>query len=127
MSGGLATLEIIEEPGSYETLEARSSKLAKGLAKAAKKAGVPVTVNRVGSMLTPFFVKKAGTAVSNFADATACDTQAFARFFNAMLENGVYLPPSQFEAWFVGLAHTDEVIDQTIRAAEEAFAAAAGK
>jgi glutamate-1-semialdehyde 2,1-aminomutase len=121
MAGGLATLEILKENGAYETLEDRSAKLAIGLTGAAEKAGVPITINRVGSMLTPFFVKKSGTKVENYLQATASDTAAFGKFFNKMLEQGVYLAPSQYEAMFVGLAHTDEVIDQTIKAAAKAL------
>ena len=64
---------------------------------------MPLAVNRVGSMLTPFFVKQSGQAVTNFTEATACDLERFKKFFHAMLVNGVYLPPSQFEAWFVSL------------------------
>jgi glutamate-1-semialdehyde 2,1-aminomutase len=123
MAGGVATLEIMREPGAYEALERRSAMLAEGLIDAAQSAGVPLSLNRVGSMLTPFFVPENGKAVTNFADATAGDTRAYATFFNAMLDNGVYLAPSQYEAMFVGLAHTDEIIDQTIHAAEKAFEA----
>jgi len=72
-------------------------------------------------MLTPFFVKQAGAKVENFADATACDTAAYAKFFRAMLDSGVYLAPSQFEAMFVGLAHTPEAIEQTLAAARRAM------
>lgn len=125
MAGGIATLEILKEPGTYETLEERAESLAKGLAAAADDAKVPVAINRVGSMLTVFFTRQPGQKVENFADATASDTARFGAFFNAMLDNGVYLPPSQYEAWFVSLAHTDEVIEQTIDAAGSAFQAAA--
>jgi glutamate-1-semialdehyde 2,1-aminomutase len=123
MAGGLATLEVVQEPGAYDTLERQSARLADGLVAAAKKAGVPIALNRVGSMLTPFFVRAAGDVVTNYAQATAGDTAAYARFFHAMLDNGVHLPPSQYEAWFVGLAHEDKHVDQTIAAAERAFAA----
>ncbi|HWP41093.1 MAG TPA: glutamate-1-semialdehyde 2,1-aminomutase, partial [Tepidisphaeraceae bacterium] len=125
MSGGLATLEILKEPGSYETLEERSDALATGLQRAAEKHKVPVAINRVGSMLTVFFVKQPGQQVSNFSNAVACDRQRFKTFFHAMLDHGVYLPPSQFEAWFVSLAHTEELIQQTIQAADKSFEAAA--
>jgi glutamate-1-semialdehyde 2,1-aminomutase len=123
MAGGLATLEILQEPGAYQALERRSGMLAEGLIDAAARAGVPVALNRVASMLTPFFVREPGQPVNNFADATSGNADAYARFFHAMLENGVFLPPSQYEAFFVGLAHTDEVIERTIRAAEKSFAA----
>ena len=121
MAGGIATLDILQEGGCYEALERRSAMLAEGIIDAAAKAGVPVALNRVGSMLTPFFVKEQGQTVSNFAEATSGDTAAFAKFFHAMLDAGVYLPPSQYEAWFVSLAHTDKIIEQTISAAEGAF------
>jgi glutamate-1-semialdehyde 2,1-aminomutase len=127
MNAGIATLEILKEPGTYETLEERSAHLEKGLLVAAEQAGVPIAINRAGSMLTPFFVRSKGQKVTNFNEATSSDTQAFATFFNAMLENGVYLPPSQYEAWFVGLAHSEEAIDKTIEAAKVAFAVVAKK
>jgi glutamate-1-semialdehyde 2,1-aminomutase len=76
-------------------------------------------------MLTPFFRKSPGQSVTNFDEAVASDTQAYARFFHAMLDHGVHLAPSQYEAMFVGLAHTDQIIEQTIRAAEKAFAVVA--
>lgn len=122
MAGGLATLEVLAEEGAYDKLEACSARLADGIAKAASKAKVSVAVNRVGSMLTVFF---ADGAVTNFKEATSSNVQAYATFFNAMLNQGVMLPPSQYEAWFVGLAHDDDAIKQTISAAETAFAATA--
>ena len=125
MNAGIATLDILQEPGAYEQLETCSAKLAAGLAAAAAENGVPVAINRVGSMVGLFFVRQAGMAVTNFAEATACDTQAFATFFHGMLDGGVYLAPSQFEALFVSLAHDDAAIDQTVRAAGAAFAAVA--
>jgi glutamate-1-semialdehyde 2,1-aminomutase len=115
-------LEILKEPGVYEMLEEKSAALAAGLLGAAKEAGVPLVVNRVGSMLTPFFVKGENLVVGNFEEATGCDTGAYAKFFHAMLENGVFLAPSQFEAMFVGLAHGDEMIERTIGAANAAMA-----
>jgi glutamate-1-semialdehyde 2,1-aminomutase len=127
MAGGIATLEILQEGGAYEALERRSAMLAEGLIDAAESAGVPLALNRVGSMLTPFFVKTKGQHVSSYAEATSGDTAAFATFFHAMLDGGVFLPPSQYEAWFVSLAHTDKVIEKTIEAAEAAFGAVAAK
>lgn len=125
MAGGIATLEVLQEAGAYETLESHSAALADGLRAAAKKSKVAITVNRVGSMLTPFFAKRAAQPVSNYAEATACDVAAYAAFFHAMLDSGVYLAPSQFEAMFVSLAHTEEIIEQTIEAAGKAFLAVA--
>jgi glutamate-1-semialdehyde 2,1-aminomutase len=126
MAAGIATLEIMKEEGAYEKLEAAGAKLAEGLAAGAKKAGVPVAINRVGSMVGVFFVPSDGDVVTNYAQATAGDTARFSRFFNAMLEHGVYLAPSMFEAWFIGLGHDDEAIELTILAAEKSFAAAKG-
>jgi glutamate-1-semialdehyde 2,1-aminomutase len=120
MAAGLATLEILEEPGAYAALEESSARLAKGLAEVASAAGVPVAVNQIGSMVGMFFSER---PVRNYADATASDTAAFGRFFHAMLDQGVHLPPSQFETFFVSLAHTAEVIDATVRAAGRALAA----
>jgi glutamate-1-semialdehyde 2,1-aminomutase len=121
MAAGIATLEIMKEAGAYEQLERQSAKLEAGLSAAADDAKVPVTINRVGSMINPFFVAEAGQPVTNYTEATACDTQRFAKFFHAMLDRGVYLPPSQYEAWFVGLAHDDAAIEETIKAAAAAF------
>ncbi|MBI1369981.1 MAG: glutamate-1-semialdehyde 2,1-aminomutase [Planctomycetes bacterium] len=122
MAAGLATLEILRGPGVYKQLEDASAKLADGLARAARSIGVPLQINRVGSMLTPFFTSK---PVKNYDEATASDTKRFASFFGAMLDHGVTLPPSQYEAWFVSLAHDDEAITQTIVAAERSLSRAA--
>src|SRR5262249_33585278 len=83
MSAGIATLEVMQEEGAYEALEKTSISLQAALVQSAEKAGVPITVNRVGSMLTPFFVKHRGQAVENFAQAVDSDTKAYATFFNA--------------------------------------------
>jgi glutamate-1-semialdehyde 2,1-aminomutase len=122
MAAGDALLDLLERPGTYEALEATSARLEAGLRRAAKDAGATVTVNRVGSMITVFFC--AGP-VTDYASAKASDTGRFARFFHAMLERGVYLPPAQFEAAFVSLAHGEAEIDATVAAAREAFRAAA--
>ncbi|HSB19998.1 MAG TPA: glutamate-1-semialdehyde 2,1-aminomutase [Anaeromyxobacteraceae bacterium] len=121
MAAGKATLELLD-PAAYQRLEETSDRLARGLAEQARRAGVPVQVNRVGSMLTVFF---AGDPVHDAASARRSDTRRFGRFFHAMLERGVYLPPSQFEAAFVSLAHGSEDVEQTIDAAGPAFAEAA--
>ena len=120
MAAGLATLQQLKEPGAYEQLERASARLADGIRAAADRANTPLQINRVGSMLTAFFTDQ---PVHNYDDATAADTEAFARFFRAMLDRGVVLPPSQFEAWFVSLAHDDQAVDATIAAAAEALAA----
>jgi glutamate-1-semialdehyde 2,1-aminomutase len=123
MAAGAALLDLLARPGTYDTLEARGARLEEGLRHAAEGAGAPVTVNRVGSMITVFFC--AGP-VTDYASAKASDTKRFARFFHAMLERGVYLPPAQFEAAFVSLAHGEAEIDSTVAAAAEAFRTAAG-
>jgi len=120
MAAGLVTLELLREPGTYPALEQRSAELGEGLVQAARAAGVAIQLNRVGSMLTPFFTEK---PVRDYRDATACDTAAFARFFGAMLDAGVVLPPSQYEAWFVGLAHDQAAVARTLEAARSAFEA----
>ncbi len=122
MNAGLSTLEILEESGTYETLESRSTMLAAQLANAAALAGVPVTLNRVGSMIGIFFTAAPGQSITNFREATACSTERYARFFHAMLDQGVYLAPGMYEAVFVGLSHSQAVITQTIEAARNAFA-----
>jgi glutamate-1-semialdehyde 2,1-aminomutase len=103
----------------YRTLERRTRRLADGLRDAAAAAGVPLQVNRVGSMITPFFC---AAPVTDYASARQADTGRYARFFQAMLARGVYLPASQFEAWFLSTAHTDRDIDRTVTAARQAFA-----
>ncbi len=122
VAAGLATLRILSRPGIYDRLEELSKRLAEGLAKAAKEAGAKVTFNRVGSMMTCFFCEG---EVTDFASASASDTERYGKFWREMLARGVYLAPSQFEAAFVSLAHTEEEIDYTIEAAREAFEAVA--
>jgi glutamate-1-semialdehyde 2,1-aminomutase len=117
MSAGAAALRELQQPGSYERLEALGAKLAAGLAEACRAAGVPVTVNRCGSMLTAFLT--AGP-VTDYAGAQTSDTAAYARFHAAMLERGVFFAPSQFEAAFISLAHGEAEIEATIAAAREA-------
>lgn len=119
MAAGLAMLELIQAPGFYETLDARTATLCAGLEAAARDAGVPFSTNRVGSMFGLFFTAE---KVETYAQATAGDTAAFNRFFHAMLEHGVYLAPSAFEAGFLSMAHDDAVIAATIEAARASFA-----
>jgi glutamate-1-semialdehyde 2,1-aminomutase len=118
MSAGLTALALLREEGVYEQLEERSACLAEGLRQAATAAGVPACLQRVGSMFCCYF--QAGP-VRSFADARASDTRVFATFFGNMLDNGVNLAPSQFEAGFVSLAHTLEDIDRTIEAAHRSL------
>jgi len=120
MAAGLATLEQLRQPGVYDTLEKRSGRLAEGLAAAARRNGVPASFNRVGSMLGMFFTDR---AVENFETAKTSDLPRFGRYYREMLDAGIYLAPSQFEACFVSLAHDDAAIAQTIRAADVSLAA----
>ncbi len=122
MAAGIATLEALRAPRVYEQLEAVSAELEQGLHAAATSAGLPVTIHRVGSMLSVFF---SPTTVHNHEQAQACRTDRFAAFFGAMLDQGVVLPPSQFEAWFVSTAHTSRDVARTVEAARNAFSAAA--
>jgi glutamate-1-semialdehyde 2,1-aminomutase len=118
MTAGIVTLRRLRDRSIYEQLERTTERLTNGLAKAAAEAGQTTFTNRVGSMWTSFFT--AGPVV-DWETANASDRNLFGRFFHAMLDEGVYLAPSQFEAGFVSVAHTDEVIDQTIEAARKAF------
>jgi len=116
MRAGIATLELLDEPGAYERLESTSAKLAEGLRKVMKDAGLKTTLNRVGSMMTTFFTE---FPVTDYATAATSDAKRYASFFHGMLERGVYLAPSQYEAGFVSLAHTEEDVEATVRAAKE--------
>lgn len=119
VAAGLTTLRIIEREDPYALLDQRSTRLAEGLVAAAEAAGVAYCGNQVGAMLTGFFRKG---PVENYDDAKASDLARFARFHDAMLQRGIYLAPSQFEAAFVSTVHDDAIIDRTLRAAAEAFA-----
>jgi glutamate-1-semialdehyde 2,1-aminomutase len=119
MAAGLAMLELIQAPGFYDALAARTVKLTDGIAAAAKKHGIPFSVNHVGAMFGLFFTE---AKVESYAQATAADVATFNRFFHGMLERGVYLAPSAFEAGFVSSAHTDAIIDETIAIADEVLA-----
>lgn len=118
VTAGLATLKVLQRPGVYAELERKGKFLEEGLLSAARAAGVEIALNRVGSMLCPFFTDK---EVTGYESATTANADHYAVFFRSMLEQGVYLPPSQFEALFVSLAHTEEHLEYTVRAAEKAF------
>lgn len=118
MAAGTAQLELLRHSEVYDVLERRSAKLTDGLTQAAHDAGVPVFSTRVGSMMCVFFTSG---PVTDEASAKRSDVQSFATYFRAMLARGVYLAPSQFEAGFVSLAHSDEDIERTVSAAHEAF------
>jgi glutamate-1-semialdehyde 2,1-aminomutase len=119
MTAGLVTLRRLRDKSVYERLESTSQRLTDGLSSAAQEAGIVTFTNRVGSMWTSFFNTE---PVIDWDTANKCDRQLYGRFFHAMLNEGVYLAPSQFEAAFVSLAHTDEIIDRTIEAAKKALA-----
>jgi glutamate-1-semialdehyde 2,1-aminomutase len=119
MTAGLATLRRLRDPSVYDRLERAGARLAGGLASAAREAGVQTVTNRVGSMWTTFFT---GEPVADWASASRASRELYARFFHRMLGEGIYLAPSQFEAAFIGLAHTDELLDRTVEAARSAFA-----
>jgi len=118
MTAGLATLRQLGKPGVLGDIVAQTERLCRGIGQAAKEAGVPVCQTQVGTMFCTFFTE---TPVTNYADAKRSDTAAFGRFFHGMLENGVYLAPSQFEAGFTSTAHHAGVVDATVQAAKAAF------
>jgi len=121
MAAGFATLSYLRDHKKdvYAKLDKLAGEVVTGVAAAAKDAGVNMSYNRVGSMFTWFFTEG---PVTDWASAEKSDTKAFGRFFRAMLENGIYLPPSQFEAAFLGAAHSEKDVQQTITAAKQAFA-----
>lgn len=120
MAAGIASLKLMNNtPDLYDTLERYAAQLEAGLAEGAQKAGVTVTINRLGSMITVFFTDQ---AVSDFESASTTDSALFAKWFHGLLSRGVYWPASSYEAAFLSYAHSEEVIDQIIEAAAESFA-----
>lgn len=119
MAAGLATLDIISQPGFHKALEQQGRRLTEGLQEAATAAGIPLATAQVGAMFGFFFTDLSG--VSRYDQVMACDDARFRQFFHAMLDRGVYLAPSSFEAGFISSAHSDDDIDQTLNAAEDAF------
>jgi len=119
MAAGAACLDALREPGLYQRLEALGRRLAEGLREAAARVGIPLQVNQMGGGVAPYFTDQ---PVEDFAGCERADTERFARFFRAMLERGIHLPPSPYEVWYVTAAHTEEDVEQTIAAAEEALA-----
>lgn len=119
VTAGLVTLQLLKTLDPYDQLDRAASRLVEGMAQAAAEAGISVTSNRVGSMFTTFFSNE---IVHDWTTASKSNRDMFARFFHNMLSEGVYLAPSQFEAAFISIAHTDELIDKTIEAARKAFA-----
>ncbi|MHB1418634.1 MAG: glutamate-1-semialdehyde 2,1-aminomutase [Bacillota bacterium] len=118
MTAGLVTLQVLNMPGAYEQLEQKSARLAQGLEEVARAAGAEVVFNRVGAMFSVFFTSQ---PVVDYTSAITSDTTRFATYFRSMLEQGIYLAPSQFEAGFMSLAHTDQDLEKTVEAAFKAF------
>ncbi|EAT17164.1 glutamate-1-semialdehyde 2,1-aminomutase [Desulfuromonas acetoxidans] len=119
MSAGIATLKLLKQEGFYEQIEEKSAYLEAGLRQAASKSAIPTCLQRVGGMFCTYFCEG---PVNNFSDASKSDTEAFSRYFRTMLDSGINMAPSQFEAGFMSVAHTKQDLDQTIEAAEKAFA-----
>jgi glutamate-1-semialdehyde 2,1-aminomutase len=119
MAAGLAALTEIRKPGVYDVLTAKTTQLIEGLAAAAKEVGIPLATTQVGGMFGVFFSNEAH--ISNYQQATQCDIEAFKRFFHLMLDQGVYLAPSAYEAGFLSVAHSDDDLAYTIAAAKKAF------
>lgn len=118
MAAGYTTLKLLEQPGVYEALERRAARLEQGFAANAKELGIASTINRVGSMVCPFFTD---TRVINYETAKTSDLARFAKYFGHLLDLGISVAPSQFEGMFVSAAHTDEDIETTIGAHYEAL------
>jgi glutamate-1-semialdehyde 2,1-aminomutase len=118
MAAGIATINRLADKAIYKQIDEKASALCDELLKAADQAGVAITINRVGSMFTVFFT---GEPVTDFASAKKCDTAKFAKYFREMLNQGIYISPSQFEANFVSAAHTWKDIEATHKAARSAF------
>ena len=118
MAGGIATINELSKPGVYDGLQAKTDKLADGVLDVFGKAGVPAVINRACGLMTVFFTSN---QVTDMDSASATDREAFGEFFHGMVDNGVYLPPSQFEAWFVSTAHTDADIESTLESVKNAL------
>lgn len=118
MAAGIATLDELAKPGVYEDLQAATDKLANGVTNVFAKAGVPVVINRACGLMTVFF---SNVQVTNMETASATDREAYGVFFHKMVDNGVYLPPSQYEAWFISTVHTEKNIKLTLEAVERSL------
>jgi glutamate-1-semialdehyde 2,1-aminomutase len=124
MAAGLAMLDLLQEPGLYEQLSAKTTQVAEGLKAAAAKHGIPLAITHVGGMFGFFFTDEA--EITRYEQVTRCDMERFKRFYHLMLEEGVYLAPSAYEAGFLSLAHGDKEIAHTLAAADRSFAKLAG-
>jgi glutamate-1-semialdehyde 2,1-aminomutase len=118
MTAGIETLKVLSEPGVFDDLAARTERLCAGVGEAARSAGIPVYQTQVGTMFCTFFTSG---PVTSWASASQSDTGRFGRFFRAILEEGVYMAPSQFEAGFMSVAHGDQEVEATVEAARRAF------
>jgi glutamate-1-semialdehyde 2,1-aminomutase len=118
MTAGIETLEILKSKKIYQDLEKKTSYLTEGISKCAEDRGIPLTINQTRAMLTLFFTEG---PVRDYRSAKRSDTKRFAQFFIEMMNQGIYLPPSQFEAWFLSLAHTQKDLDKTIEACDHVF------
>jgi len=119
MTAGIATLEILSQPGVWQKMEESVQALGQGIGQAARKAGIPLQQFAVGTMFSNFF---SNSQIQDWPTVSTCDTGRFARYFQKMLQQGIYLAPSQFEAGFMSTSHTQDAIEQTIHAAQHAFA-----
>lgn len=119
MAAGLTTLNMISQPGFYETLSKQTEKLVKGLEERAAKANIPLTTNQAGAMFGFFFTEDKN--IRTFEQVSACDAERFKKFYHGMLEEGIYLAPSSYETGFVSSTHSDEDIEKTLDAAEKVF------
>ena len=119
MAAGLTTLNIIEQPGFFETLTRQTEKLVNGLKERAEKTNIPLTTNQAGAMFGFFFSEEKN--ITSFEQVSACDAERFKKFYHGMLDQGVYLAPSSYETGFVSSAHSDDDIAKTLDAAEKVF------
>ena len=118
MTAGIVTLELLKSKKVYKDLERMTSYLIEEISKSAEENGIPLSINQATGMFTLFFTEG---PVRDYRTAKTSDTKRFAQFFIEMMEQGIYLPPSQFEAWFLSLAHTQKDLDKTIEACDSAF------
>jgi glutamate-1-semialdehyde 2,1-aminomutase len=122
MQSGIACLEVLKQPGTYESMAEKATRLVEAIEEAARANGIAITVNRVGGAFTVFF---GDIEVHNYDDAMATDSKRFAQFFHLLADHGILIAPSKYEAWFVSAVHTDEDIDRTIERVQSVFAAMA--
>jgi len=118
MNAGLTTLKLLQQPGTYEALANKTTRLAEGLRQIALEAGIPIWVNAVGAMFSAFFTD---VSVKDYASACTSDVERFAKYHRGMLERGIYLAPSQYEAVFLSTAHTEADIDHALEQARIVF------